>query len=213
MKYKSVKYYIGRLISDGQKWQNMNINGKEVKPICYFSKIQFILIFISISMVFFVTKNGFNKDFIGYIIASLSIFIGLFLTLVLTIFDKFQKINFEQINLSDKDKIILIQRKNFFKQFTALTSYSILLSTLCIFLLSLSLLMDILKVNIYNFKIIKSIEDINCKNFLNGVGLFFIVVYRISVLYFLLDFFLMILYVLSSIYTYITLEFDRKKIS
>ena len=154
MKFKSIKYYLYRLILDGHKWQYIDINGKGSKPNLYFSSIQFIFIIISITSSVFLIKNGFNKDFIGYIIASLSIFTGLFLSLILTVFDKFQKFKFDVSNITEKEKIIIIQRKNFFKQFTAITSYSILLSIICIFLLSLSLLTNLLNINIFEFYLV-----------------------------------------------------------
>lgn len=211
MRFKSVKYYLGRLISDGHKWQNIDINGVEAKPKFYFSQIQFIFILLAFGSLFLL-KNGFNKDFIGYIIASLSIFVGLFLTLILTVFDKFQKIDFDKPNLSEKEKTFLIQRKNFFKQFTALTSYSILLSITCIFLLSMSLLTESLNRDVFEFDIIDSIKNIDFKSILLGGYVCTIIIYRLLIVYFFLDFFLMVLYGLTSIYNYIALEFDKKKI-
>lgn len=211
MRYKSVKYYLGRLISDGHKWQNIDINGFESKPKFYFSQVQFIFILLAIVSLFLL-KKGFNKDFIGYIIASLSIFVGLFLTLILTVFDKFQKIDFGKPNLSEKERTILIQRKNFFKQFTALTSYSILLSITCIFLLSLSLLTDSLNRDIFEFEFIDSIKNIDFKSILLGVYACLIIIYRFLIIYFFFDFLFMVLYGLTSIYNYIALEYDKKKI-
>lgn len=212
MKFKSVKYYLGRLILDGHKWQNIDINGVESKPKYYYSRLQYLFIVLAIGSVFLL-KNGFNKDFIGYMIASLSIFVGLFLTLILTVFDKFQKVNFDKPNLSEKEKVFLIQRKNFFKQFTALTSYSILLSITCIFLLSLSLLTDSLNRDVFDFELIDSLRNIDFKNILIGGYVWLIIFYRILIVYFFLDFLLMVLYALTSIYNYIALEFDKKKVS
>lgn len=211
MKFKSVKYYLGHLVSDGHKWQNIDINGVESKPKYYYSGLQYLFIVLAIGSVFLL-KNGFNKDFIGYIIASLSIFVGLFLTLILTVFDKFQKIDFDKPNLSEKQKVFLIQRKNFFKQFTALTSYSILLSITCIFLLSLSLLTDLLNRDVFEFGLVDSVKNIDFKRVLLGGYVWLIIIYRILIVYFFLDFLLMVLYGLTSIYNYIALEFDKKKI-
>lgn len=212
MRFKSVKYYLGRLISDGHKWQNIDINGVESKPKYYFSSLQFIFILVAIGSLFLL-KNGFNKDFIGYIIASLSIFVGLFLTLILTVFDIFQKIDFDKSNVSEKGKVFLIQKKNFFKQFIALTSYSILLSITCIFLLSLSLLTDLLNRDVFEFGIVDSYKNIDFKSVWLGGYVWLIIIYRILIIYFFLDFLLMVLYGLTSIYNYIALEFDKKKIS
>lgn len=211
MQLQSVKYYLKMLVSDGHKWQNSDINGKLIKPKFYFSFMQWIAICISIISAFLLSV-GFNKDFIGYIIASLSIFIGLFLTLILTVFDRFQKLDFNKPNLSEKEEMFLIQRKNFFKQFTALTSYSILISLLCIVLLSLSLLGDFFNLNINHYSLIKDLKIIHLNNILNCFWVFAVLIYRTIVIYFLLDFLIIVVFALTSIYNYILLEYDKIKI-
>ncbi len=211
MKSKNVKYYVKRLISDGHQWQNIDVNGKESIPKLYFSNIQWTMVGLSISGIFLI-KNGFNKDFVGYIIASLSIFVGLFLTLILTVFDKFEKIDFGKRNKSEKEKTALIQRKNFFKQFTALTSYSILISLTCILLLSTSMLSEVFARNIFEYGFVSDLSAIG----LHEIQLFLvnslIVFHRLLITYLFLDFLLMVLYALSSIYNYISIEYNIKKV-
>jgi hypothetical protein len=211
MKLESVKYYLSKLISDGHKWQYTDINGKVEKPRYYFSSIQWIIIIVSLISSYFLPK-GFNNNFIGYIIASLSIFIGLFLTLILTIFDKFQKINFSKKEISEIERVSLIQTKNFFKQFTALTSYSILISLCCIGLLSLSLLSEFFNTNPAEYRFIYDISEIAWSNILTFIYILSILFYRLLVFYFLFDFILILVFSLSSIYNYISLEYERKKI-
>ncbi len=208
MKSKNVKYYVNRLISDGHKWQNIDVNGKESIPKFYFSNIQWAIVGISISGLFLI-KNGFNKDFVGYIIASLSIFVGLFMTLILTIFDKFEKIDFNKKNKTEKEKTSLIKRKNFFKQFTALTSYSILISLTCILLLSTSMLSEVFSRNILEYEFVAKWDTISIDEVLLLVENFLIVCHRIIITYLILDFLLMVLYALSSIYSYISIEFNK----
>ena len=72
-------------------------------------------------------ENGINRDFAGYIIAALSIFIGLNINLIIMIFDKFNSTNFDVSNKPYIDKVRLLKRRNFFMQYTSLTAYSIIL--------------------------------------------------------------------------------------
>ena len=82
-------------------------------------------------------ENGINRDFAGYIIAALSIFIGLNINLIIMIFDKFNSTNFDVSNKPYIDKVRLLKRRNFFMQYTSLTAYSIILSIVLILFLSL----------------------------------------------------------------------------
>ena len=211
MKLKNVKYYVNRLISDGHKWQNIDVNGKYTVPRLYFSNIQWVIIGISIASIFLI-KNGFNNDFVGYIIASLSIFVGLFLTLILTVFDKFEKTDFGKKNKSEKEKVSLIKKKNFFKQFTALTSYSILISLACILLLSTSMLSEVFSRNVFEYAFVTDINEATKEEVLAFITNISIVLHRLIIVYLFVDFLLMVLYALSSIYNYISIEYDKKNV-
>lgn len=201
-----------RLIKDGHDWQNININGLEEKSRFYFSFLQYLFIIIAIGSLF-INKEGFNIDFIGYIITALSLFVGLFMTLILTVYDKFREIDFDRKNKTERQKFSLIQKKNFFKQFTALTSYSILISITCILLLSLSLLTNYFNVNVFQYEFITNVDNITWESFLKFIVLSVIILQRVFIIYFFLDFLLMVVYALTSIYHYISIEFDSKKIN
>lgn len=212
MQLKHVSHYLANLIKEGHKWQYLNINGKGKSPLLYFTGLQWVVILISGFGVVSLPL-GFNKDFIGYTIASLSIFIGLFLTLILSVFDKFQTFveNNKSQDKTEKTKIILIQRRNFSKQFTSLTSYSIILSIFCIFLLSLSLLFESFNANIYTYSLTKWAE-IQPKNILLLLKIFGLAFYRFCLIYFLLDFLLITLYAVTSIFSFIMINYDSEKI-
>ena len=119
------KFYILSLIKEGHRWQYTNLKGEEIKPRVYFSPAQWIIIFISVLLVYNL-PNGLNNEFINFTITAFSIFIGLFLALIISIYDKFQKVDFS-LKYNEIEKINLIETKNFFKQFTSLTSYTILI--------------------------------------------------------------------------------------
>jgi len=210
--FKSVKYYLGELVKDGHKWQHINVKGENVPPIFLgFSKIQLFVIFISILCSYFLS-NGFNKDFIGYVMASLSVFIGLFLSLILTMFDKFKQVDFAPNNPSYSDIQYLKKTKNFFKQFTALTSYSIIISILCIILLGFSLAGEFFNTVTTKISFISSFEEMKKENILLCCVYSINYLYRAVVIYFLLDFLLLVLFAISSSYKYISIEYDKQKI-
>lgn len=218
MQSKSAKYYLSRLIKAGHQWQYTDVNGIESKPKLYFTRIQWFIISATLIISYFM-ENGFSDDFVGYIISALSIFVGLFLTLIISVFDKFQKLNLKELKdkenkgeivISAKIKTSLIQRKNYFKQFSSLTSYSIIISIFCIFLLSISLLTDFFKLNLTEFVFA---EKITTKSIILFFKLSAVYVYRLVILYLLTNFLLIVIYAVTSIYNLFIMELDEVKLS
>ena len=165
--------------------------------------MQWGIIFIASACALFL-QNGFNKDFISYTLTTLSIFVGLFLSLILTVFDKFKEIKVERP--SHEDLRYIKTRRNFFKQFTALTSYAIILSLLCIVLLGIiSLTNPIFSDSILNYPIAAPTME----NILRFLKIFCLTVYNSIVMYFLLDFLMLVLYAVTSIHSYLKIEFER----
>lgn len=86
------------LVSDAHLFQYVEVNStasniEKNRPRYYFTKIQWGILMISV-MVSIATVNGFGKDFAGYVVSSLSLFVGLFFSFILMLIDKFQKIDF-----------------------------------------------------------------------------------------------------------------------
>lgn len=132
--------YIFGIVEDAHKWQKQSLlheleDGKSKKR-NYFRVLKFASLVIAIILTVFVS-TGINKDFAGYIISALSIFIGLNISLIIMLFDKFNSTNFDTNNKTYKDKVKLLKHRNFFMQFTSLTAYSIILSLVLIVLLSI----------------------------------------------------------------------------
>lgn len=204
MQDAGLRIYLKTLVQDGHKWQYTYLNGKDQKPKLYFTTVQWGILFVAVVCTPFLEK-GFNKDFVSYTLTALSIFVGLFLTLILTAFDKFKQLAPPERPTAE-DKRYLKTRKNFFKQFIALTAYAIVISLLCIVLLGIIALTEtkfsdsILR---YSFAP-PTIETVwlFCK-----VG--FKTFYNIVMTYFLLDFLVLVLYAVSSIHTFMRIEFDR----
>ena len=195
-------YYLFRLIRDGHEWQYKNLNGRGERPRFYFSFLQFIAILISI---LFVIKEpyGLSSNATDYILGCLSIMVALFLSLILVVFDKSKRFVTEEESPETK-----LHSWNFIYQFNALTSYAILLSVLVIVLIIIGLIFNIeCDLSAYSF--------LPCSQWdIETITIFgkctAIILWRISIVYFLIDFFIICLYAVCSIYQYIRLDFLRR---
>ena len=191
------------LIREGHKWQHTDLSGNGKRSRIYFSYTQIFFV-----VVYFLPK-GFGKDFIGYIVAALAVFIGLFISITLNAFDKFQNIDFKKLPENDTEKVLQKLTKNFFRQFTTLMCYGVIISILCIILLSLSLLCDALSIDITEYSFIDSLTSINIQNFKIFAGLSLLVIYRVFILYFLLDFVYLVAVSIGKLFEYISFEFEK----
>ncbi|MCX3263118.1 hypothetical protein [Pedobacter agri] len=209
MQYKSVKNLIKPLIKGGQEWQSININGIDEKPKLYFSNIQWIILIISSVILLKLTK-GISKDIIGYVMSAFSISVSLFMSLLVSIFDKFENTKFETISITETEIARLKQKKNFFKRFISITSYLVVLSILVIVLCSLTYIFNISvrDIEIKTFSLKWSDIDM-CLTFKNTA----IIGYRIALNYFLLNYLFLTFFITGSAYEYYMSEMDRRKLS
>ncbi len=204
-----IKYYLSILIKDGHLWQRKGLNGYEKKFCLFFSPIQLVILVLSL-LCSILMYDGFDKDFVSYTVTSLSIFVGLFFSIIISVFDKFSENTPDSKTHTERERIISIQRKLFAKQFTALISYAILLSLICIVFLSISFFTKYFNYDVkeyYNLIIIENIRNTEIIKLL--FRLLMTIIYRSIVIYFLLDFLLIVTYGLSSIYSFIKLEYDK----
>lgn len=206
MKTNYLIYYVLRLITKGQEWQYKNLNGNGNKPKLYFTQLQWVALLISILFVYTKPK-GLSSEMINYVLSSLSVMTALFLSLIIIIFDKFNSFNFN--GEDDEEKIHKFHMWNFFYQFNAITSYAILISTTVIILLVFTLMFgketDVSQYTFVSFKLI-TLESIVifCK-------LSFVYLIRLAIVYFLLDFFILCIYAISSIFQYVSNEFIKER--
>jgi hypothetical protein len=208
MQYKSVKNLIKPLINGGQEWQSININGIDEKPKLYFSNIQWIILLLS-SLILFKLTKGISKDIIGYVMSAFSISVSLFMSLLVSIFDKFEKTKFETTSITEIDIAILKQKKNFFKRFISITSYLVVLSILVIVLCSLTYIFNISIRNVEPKTFTLKWAEINIVlTFKNSL----IIAYRIALNYFLLNYLFLTFFITGSAYEYYMSEMNRQKI-
>lgn len=106
--------YIAGIIKDAHYWQKHSlVDFLETQPkekIFYSFKKNIITHSHTANCI---TKRWTNKDFAGYAIASLSIFIGLNINLIIMMFDKFNSIDFKTENKTIKEKISIVKKGSF----------------------------------------------------------------------------------------------------
>lgn len=208
MTYKSIRDLISPLIKGGKRWQYISLDGKETPPKYYFSGTQIVIIICCVLLAMWL-KGGLSKDLMGYIISAFAISVSLFMSLLVNIFDKFEKTKFDTTLISDEEITRLVQKKHFFKKFISITSYLVILSILIIVLCSITYIKpnNGFLINYHNIALnVKKIDwFFTLKNIL-------VILYRVSLLYFIFNYLLLTLFVAGSSYEYYISELDKIKI-
>lgn len=208
MQLKNVNILMKPLIKSGQDWQNIDINGIEKKPKYYFSSVQWSILLISI-LINFKLQYGISKDLLGYIISAFSISVSLFMSLLVSIFDKFQNTSFEILQKTDDEISRLKQKKNFFKRFISITSYLVVLSILIIILCSFSYIFNLhlreLSISALKFQLIEIDIKLTIKCFL-------LLLYRTLLFYFIINYLYLTFFITGSAFEYYMSEMNSRKI-
>ena len=133
---------------------------------------------------------------------------GLFFSFILMLIDMFRKIDFEPYKKTNNAGLMPlgVRLKNYYKKATTLSFYIILLALISILLLSFSLF-DV------NIEQTWGLETciLACPT-LQEAKKIFVYLYRVTTLYFLLDFLWITLYLIASFYDYIGSEYDKVKL-
>lgn len=215
MSFKKIKN-LKDLIKDAQQYQYADIADteeqiKEKKPKAYFTTTQWIILVFAV-LVNFVLREGYHTDFCGYVISGLSLFVGIFFTFIIALYDKFNNVDFSKYHYSNniENYPLGIRLKNYYKKTTVLSIYLILLSIVCILLLSCTLLFE--STLNQHFELISVFTNIGHETLPNTLKAIGIVAYRSLCFYFLIDFVLITVYLLSSIYDYIISEYNKVKL-
>jgi hypothetical protein len=208
MQYKSVRQLIKPLIKGGHEWQYISINGEEYKPKFYFSDIQWVILIIS-SAILFKLEKGISKEVIGYVMGAFSISVSLFMSLLVSIFDKFENTSFKLENKTEDEIIRLKQKKNFFKRFISITSYLVVLSIIVIVLCSLTYIFNLSAREITTSQFTFEWHRINVVLTLKNT---IVLIYRILFNYFLLNYLFLTFFIAGSAYEYYMSEMNRRKI-
>lgn len=213
MQWKVFKSFIGKVVSEGNRLQKVDING-QITTKKYFTQTQKVGVFFSIIVVVLLRK-GFSENFAGFVISFLSIYIGLFTSIVINLFDKSKgiivSIKEEEAKIVNgtADLILLAKLKkgrNYLIQFTGLSAYAILLATLVVILLLMVLLFPNLAIDIYGYKFVNW-RNLTIESILTFLAQLVIVLHRYFILYLLFNFFVITIYSISSYFNFISSEY------
>lgn len=210
MHYKVFLSYLSDLIRAGHKWQVTDINNNTSKNPLYFSLIQFFGLAIGILLALF--KPGILTGSLSeYLIAGLTIIIGLFSSYNLFIFDRYNTLKAEYLGYiqskrpSKETKFSFKQRVNLFHQLTILSSYSILLSLICILLISINTGFETVQ-NPLILKLNFSFSEF----LLDNVDWILLSTLRGALFYFLFDIVYIVTYMVSVSTKYMTIEYEKE---
>lgn len=200
------------LLKDAHRYEYLGISDTTEetslkKPRFLLTKTQWILLVVSLTVPLWLS-SGYNPDFCGYAISALALFVGIIFSFVISLYDKFSTIDFKQYHYTvNADKYPLgIRLKNYYKKTTVLSLYLIVLSILCIILLSGTLLFpNLLGKGLSLCSFVN--KDINFSILVLGI-----MFYRCGIFYLLSRFVVFTIYLTSSIYDFIIGEYDKIKL-
>lgn len=198
-------YYVLNLITEGHKWQYQNATCTNKRPSLYFTALQFIAIILACIFVV-ISPTGIEHGLVDSLLSSLSIMTGFFLALIVFIYDKYMTIN-RDIK-TDDEKIDECKNQNYLLQFNALTSYAIFISMIVIAILIGTLLFGY-KINLKDYSFASSWEDVDL---LLTTKLSFVVIIRFLQIYFLLDFFIISIYAVCSLFQFVNVGMNKNKL-
>ena len=196
MRFPLLLYYIRRLIEEGHKWQYQNVTNSNVASWWPFSLLQCVAILISGLFVYCKT-GGLSETSIDLLLSSLSIITGFLVAVSIIVFDKYRQLPTEAKD--DTEKTNLYKSHNFLIQYNALSMYAILLAFVCIIMLILCLLFGE-NVDLKDFSCVESISEISMPETITGSS---IVLYRFLLCYFIFDFFIITIYSICSLFSFI----------
>lgn len=203
------------LLKDAHAWEYSQINDNkerqaERKPKLYFTLAQWLLIALAAVCVVLCPK-GIDANFAGYIISGLSLFAGILFSLAVSLFDKFNNVNFTQYKESVNADLYLFgaRLKNYFKKSIILTLYTAILAIGCILMLALIYMFDGLQESIDIVSIVKNWCQYDWR-FIMKAG--FISVFRLVLFYMLLNFINITKQMITSFYDYMVSEINKIKL-
>ena len=209
MQWDAFKTFISKILIEGNRLQKFDITGAQLTK-KWFTDTQ---LFSLLASCLFVTllPQGLTENFSEYAIAFLGIFVGLFTNIIISLYEKSKNIyvDYDKKNNNEKARIEVL--RNYLVQFTGLTSYSIILALFAVILLLGVLLFPITRIDIRSFKFVQSFSEINIITISNFVKVFILIIFRYSIFYLLLNFFIITLFATSSYFSFLLSEYNNLK--
>jgi hypothetical protein len=221
MQFKNFKKFIRDIIKEGNRLLKKDvITGMDAKGTAL-TNLRLWSIVIAIASGSFLLRKGFPGDFVRDTTVFLGVFIALFTSIIITLYDKtkdWKDFKQQSLEWSKEDKNQFKLTKNLIIQFTGLTAYAILLALATIMLLLISLLgEDFFKSDLYSYinrlisqECASSIFSIcNLEDTGSAIILF---LHRSLVIYWLSIFFVVTIYSTTSYFSYIQSHFKKFKL-
>ena len=202
MGFWQIVLYLSDLIHAGHKWQNQNIidtNSERTFRLSFFQIVGCLL------AVWFVYKNpsGVSDTAIDYLLSSLSIISGFYFAVILLSYDQFNKLKVPDGGVPENEKIKVLKSINFLKKYNALSCYAILLAIIVIFMLICTLLFG-QKTDIDgDFEVASSLKEVAL---FPTLCFYALIAWRFLMIYFLLDFFIITIYAICSLFQFLNLQ-------
>lgn len=211
MQLKTFKIFISNIIIEAERLQRHDISGKLLTSHKY-TDSQKISFCVSLFLLF-VLKNGFTDNFAAYSITFLGIFIGLFTTIVISLYERKESLfeAYQKNNQAENSRLKKV--RNYFIQFTGLISYSILIALFTTILLLFVLLFPETQDNLWNYHFIKSIREFQLVSLWIFLRNSLLILQRFVTIYLLCRFFLITIYAISSYFSFLISEYKRVKLS
>lgn len=212
MSYLKITHYLGVLLKEGRRWEFSDLldskyllTDRKIKNYSWYKRL---ILLLPTAMICLLLKNGIDQTSIGYSIAALSIFIGLFSSLIVTLYGRFLNIERLPDDASDLQLIEDKKVKYFIRQFTFVTGKNLLVATIMIAILLIMLIFsDNMSVNVFTLKFISSLDKATCKSFLIGLNAFIAISLRLVIVYLTINFFLSLCYSLGALFAFLKREY------
>lgn len=202
MRLPLLLYYIYQLVSEGHMWQYQNVTLTNKKPLFPFSIPQIIAILIAAISVW-LNPKGIDTTTIDLLLSSLSILTGFLIAVAVIVYDKYKEL---PKNLTtDVEKIDFFKAYNFLRQYNALSMYAILLALVSIIMLLLNLLFGN-NVDVSKFCLSHSIHTVDWSSTIVCIS---VLLFRFVLIYFIFDFFIITIYSICSLYSFINLQMSK----
>jgi len=207
MQWTAFKFFLGKILREGRRLQKVDITGKRTTTRRW-SHTQLISFVLAIALCLLL-PTGINDNFAEYAIAFLGIFVGLFTSILISLYEKGQQlyVNYKQKSNLEKARISML--RNYLMQFTGLTAYSIILALLAVALLLGVLLFPDQRLNIWTYRPITSWQALNWRTIGNFIRVIAAAGFRIGLFCLLLNFFSVTLFALSSYFSFLLSEYKK----
>jgi hypothetical protein len=207
MQLVEFRHFVCKVLQEGHRLQKVNIAG-QVTTKRPFTQTQIICFFFSM-VLFILLPRGINDNFAEYAIAFLGIFVGLFTSIIISLYDKGKSlyIGINEKNSEEKAQVDIL--RNYLVQFTGLTAYSIILALVAVILLLGILLFPERRVNVWSYYLVSSFSEINSITVFNFFKVVGVSLFRIGIFNILLNFFAVTLFSLSSYFSFLHAEYKE----